>query len=159
MSRHDFKHHSLLVLVVDDFADTVESEAELLCMLGHKVRVALCGEEALRCVAMERPDVVLLDIRMPGLDGFVVAQSIRELCAGGGKQPLIVAVTGCGTEADRLPSAESGFDLHLVKPVDPAMLTGLLERFRRLLAPPIPAAELDAEEPPDCRQCVVSGWA
>jgi CheY-like chemotaxis protein len=143
MSRHDPIRHPLSVLVVDDFVDTAETEVELLALQGHAVRVALSGQDALRCVDEERPDVVLLDIRMPGLNGYDVARLIRERCAGQGKQLIIVAVTGCGSEADRVHAAESGFDLHLVKPVDPALLIGLLDRFRRLLAPPTLAAELD----------------
>jgi CheY-like chemotaxis protein len=130
-----------MVLVVDDSVDAADSLAELLRHYGHTVRVAHNGESALRNVAAEVPDVVFLDILMPGPDGCAVAQHIRAYCAGG-KQPLIVAVTGCGTEADRLRSAGAGFDLHLVKPVDPAVLVGLTERFRRLLAPAIPVDEL-----------------
>ncbi len=151
MSQPDHSRHPLSILVVDDFADTAESEVDLLATQGHAVRVALDGEDALRCVAEQRPDVILLDIRMPKLDGLAVARLIRERCAGSGKQPIIVAVTGCSSELDRQRSAEAGFDLHLVKPVDPALLIGVLERFRRLLAPPTPAAELDPppEEPPD----------
>ncbi len=151
MPTPDQPRHVLAVLVVDDSLDTAESEADLLAFQGHAVRVALDGEEALRCVDAQAPDVVLLDIRLPGLDGYAVAQRIRERCAAIGKRPFIVAVTGCGNEVDRLRSAEAGFDLHLVKPVDPALLIGVLERFRRLLAPSIPAADLDqpTEEPPD----------
>src|SRR5688572_11374112 len=107
--------YPLSVLVVDDSADTAESEVDLLTLKGHRVRVALNGEEALRCVDAERPDVVLLDIRMPRLDGLSVARLIRDRCAGRGKQPIIVAVTGCGSDADRLHSADAGFDLHLLK--------------------------------------------
>ena len=116
------------------------------------MRVALNGEDALQCVDADRPDVVLLDIRMPGLDGLDVARLIRARCAGRGKQPILVAVTGCGTDGDRLLSAEAGFDLHLLKPVDPALLVGLMERFRRLLTPPTPASELDPPgDPPGDR--------
>jgi CheY-like chemotaxis protein len=138
-------------LVVDDSADTADSLAELLKFHGHNVRVAFDGAGALQCVGAEVPDVVFLDIRMPDLDGCEVAQQIRARCAGAGKQPLLVAVTGCGTEADRARSNAAGFDLHLVKPVEPGVLVGLTERFRRLLAPPIPAEELESppEEPPD----------
>jgi CheY-like chemotaxis protein len=145
--------HPLAVLVVDDSVDTAESEADLLAFQGHAVCVATNGEEALRCVEAQPPDVVLLDIRLPGMDGYAIAKAIRERCEAVGKRPLIVAVTGCGSEADRQHSAEAGFDLHLVKPVDPALLIGVLERYRRLLAPSIPAAELDSltEEPPDER--------
>src|SRR5262249_18746503 len=109
-------------------------------------------------VAAEVPDVVLLDLRMPGLNGCEVAKRIRARCAGSGKQPLLVAVTGCGTDADRIRTSESGFDLHMVKPVDPAVLVGVMERFRRLLAPTIPAAEvkLPPEEPPEARSNICS---
>jgi len=143
--------HALAVLVVDDYLDTAESESDLLTLQGHVVRLALSGEDALRCVDELVPDVVLLDIRLPGMDGHEIARLIRERCATRGKQPFIVAVTGCGNEADRQQSAEAGFDLHLVKPVDPALLVGVLERYRRFLAPSIPAAELEppVEEPPD----------
>jgi len=140
----------LAVLVVDDSLDTAESEADLLAFQGHAVRVALDGEEALCCVDAQAPDVVLLDIRLPGMDGHAVARRIRERCLAAGKRPFIVAVTGCGSEVDRLRSAEAGFDLHLVKPVDPALLIGVLERYRRLLAPSIPAADLgQLDDPPD----------
>src|SRR5262249_42116285 len=96
-------------------------------------------------------DVVLLDILMPGKDGCEVAKLIRARCTSSGKQPLLVAITGYSAEADRLRSSEAGFDLHMIKPVDPAVLVGLMERFRRLLAPTTPAAEVKPppEEPPD----------
>jgi DNA-binding response OmpR family regulator len=147
------------VLVVDDSSDTADSLAELLNFHGHAVRVAFDGAGALRSVAAAVPDIVFLDIRLPDLDGCEVAERIRKLCAGGGKQPLLVAVTGCGTEADRLRSAGAGFDLHLVKPVAPGVLVGLTERFRRLLAPSIPADELDPpaeDEPPDRSSALAS---
>jgi CheY-like chemotaxis protein len=151
MPTSDQPRHVLAVLVVDDSLDTAESEADLLAYQGHAVRVALNGEDALRCVDAQAPDVVLLDIRLPGMDGYAVAHQIRERCEVLGKRPFIVAVTGCGSELDRQRSTEAGFDLHLVKPVDPALLVGVLERFRRLLAPSIPVADLDppTEEPPD----------
>jgi CheY-like chemotaxis protein len=135
--------YPLSVLVVDDSIDCAESLAELLRMYGHTARVAFDGEAALQSVADDPPDVVFLDILMPpGPDGCEVARRVRVQCAGRGKQPLLIAVTGCGTDADRLRSAGAGFDLHLVKPVDPAALVGMTERFRRLLAPPIPVGEL-----------------
>ena len=146
MSRRDLTHappySPLSILVVDDYPDAAETQAELLGLMGHVTRVAFGGADALRCAELERFDVVLLDLRMPGTDGFAVARAIRARCAGAGPQPLIVAVTGCGTEKDRLRSAEAGFDLHLVKPVDPAVLAGVLEGFRRVPAPPAPAVEI-----------------
>ncbi|AMV23327.1 Gliding motility regulatory protein [Gemmata sp. SH-PL17] len=150
MSSHPFTQYPLLVLVVDDDIDTVESQADLLSLQGHTVRTARNGEEALTCAETERPDVVLLDIRMPGQNGCDVARAIRKNCAGK-RQPIIIAVTGCSSEDDLRRSEGAGFDLHLVKPVEPAILVGVLERIRRLLTPPIPAAELDhpSEDPPD----------
>ncbi len=146
MSRTEPTQHPLTVLVVDDSSDTADSLAELLRLAGHAVTVAFSGEVALESVAAEVPDVVFLDIRMPGLDGFQVGQLIRQRCSGG-KQPFLIAVTGCGTELDRLRSADAGFDLHLLKPVDPGVLLGMMARFRQFLAPPIPAKEL--ESPPE----------
>lgn len=142
--------HPLAVLIADDSLDTADSLAELLRLHGHAVRVAFDGDAALMSAVADTPDVVFLDILMPGPDGCEVARRIRAHCAGRNKQPLLIAVTGCGTEADRFRSAGAGFDLHLVKPVDPALLIGMMERFRRLLAPSIPARELEPpEEPPD----------
>jgi two-component system CheB/CheR fusion protein len=106
---------SLRVLVVDDNDDTVTSLALLLNESGHDVRTARDGPSALEAVLEYRPDVALLDIGLPGLDGFDVAKRIRQ-------QPILrnvvlVAMTGYGTESDRQRSRESGFDHYLVKPV------------------------------------------
>ena len=125
MSTPDQTPHPLAVLVVDDSSDTVESVAELLAIQGHAVSVALDGASALERVAAQPPDVVLLDIKMPGMDGCEVARLICERCNG--KRPFLVAVTGCGSDTDRLRSAAVGFDLHLVKPVDPGKLTAAIE--------------------------------
>jgi CheY-like chemotaxis protein len=151
MSTPNRVPHPLAVLVVDDSADTVDSLAELLSLYGHRVCVAFDGEQALQRVGVEVPDVVLLDIRMPGLDGCEVAKLIRARGTSAGKQPLLIAITGCGTDDDRFRTSAAGFDLHMVKPVDPAVLVGVMERFRRLLAPTTPAAEIEphAEDPPD----------
>jgi CheY-like chemotaxis protein len=150
MSAPDRTPHPLVALVVDDSPDTADSLAELLQIHGHAVKVALSGECALQVVAQDVPDVVFLDIRMPGMDGFRAAELIRRHCAGG-KQPLLIAVTGCGSEEDHVRSTGAGFDLHLVKPVDPAVLVGMMERFRQVMAPTIPVEELELppEEPPN----------
>src|SRR5262249_39822359 len=127
----------LSVLVVDDDPDTARSTADLLALAGHAARVALGGEEALRAAAAAPPDVVLLDLLMPGLDGCGLA---ARLAAGSaGKPPLVVAVTGCDTAADRTRAAACGVHLYLVKPVDPAILVGMMRRFREAL-PPVPPA-------------------
>ena len=124
---------------MDDVPDAADSLALLLALHGYSVRVARCGEDALRMAAADPPDAVLLDVRMPGLDGYEVARELRERAIG--KRPFLVAVTGCATDGDRRRSAEAGIDLHLTKPADPAIVVGLLWRFARVLAPTIPADE------------------
>ena len=105
------------VLIVDDNVDAALSLSLLLTSLGHESRVVHDGASALKMAAEFRPDTVLLDIGMPDLDGYEVA---RRLSALKKEHPLrIIAVTGWGHEADRAKSREAGFDLHLVKPVDP----------------------------------------
>jgi CheY-like chemotaxis protein len=123
----------LSVLIVDDSRDTAETTAELLALSGCNVRVALSGDDGLLIAKSEYPDVVLLDLRMPRTDGYEVA---RQLLANDkGKPPILVAVTGCSTEADREQTTKAGFHLHLVKPVDPGLLIGLIRRIQRTLAP------------------------
>ncbi len=120
---------ALSVLVVDGYEDAAQSTAELLALCGHAVRVAGCGADALREAAAEMPDVVLLDIGLPDIDGWQVAERMRRQATG--KQPVVVAVTGYGAEADRQQSADAGIDLHIIKPADPVALTDLLARVRR----------------------------
>jgi CheY-like chemotaxis protein len=103
------------VLIVDDNEDAAESLNILLESFELDVRVAHSGPEALAIFAAFQPAFVLLDIGMPGMDGYEVARAIRS---GVGPQPVIVAVTGWGQEADRQRAREAGFDHHLVKPVD-----------------------------------------
>jgi PAS domain S-box-containing protein len=110
------------ILVVDDDADGADTLALLLEKIGHQVTVARSGPEALRVADQLRPDVVILDIGLPGMDGFQVAQMIR------GRNELasvrLIALTGYGQGEDREKSKLAGFDAHLVKPVE---LTTLLE--------------------------------
>jgi PAS domain S-box-containing protein len=104
------------VLVVDDNVDAATTLEMLLKSLGHETCVVHDGVAALERVATFRPDIVLLDIGMPGLDGYEVARRLQTLKKD---RPFrIVAVTGWGQQADRAKSKEAGFDLHLVKPVD-----------------------------------------
>ena len=123
----------LKVLVVDDDQDTAASLATLLRLYGHDVEVTVDGPSAFRAVQASPPDVVLLDIGLPKMDGWLVAKQIRE--HGAMKRPFLVAISGYGTEADRVRSQEAGMDLHLVKPVDPAELLKLLMRFQRVVTP------------------------
>jgi CheY-like chemotaxis protein len=118
----------LSVLVVDDCPDAADSTAELLRLEGHAVRVVYSGEGALALARADPPDVVLLDIRMPGVDGWEVARRLRQTAAGRG--PVVIAVSGLGSEADRERSAGAGIEAHLVKPVEP----GYLVRFLRCIA-------------------------
>ncbi|HEY3566443.1 MAG TPA: PAS domain S-box protein [Thermoanaerobaculia bacterium] len=112
------------VLVVDDNGDAAESLETLLQLWGHQARSALDGKEALIQVAAFEPEIILLDIGLPGMDGYEVARQIRALPAG--RSSLIVAVTGYGRSSDRLQSQEAGFDHHLVKPVQPEVLQELI---------------------------------
>jgi CheY-like chemotaxis protein len=115
---------SLRVLVVDDSKEAAQSLAFVLGRWGYEARVAYGGEEALEEAAARRPDVVLLDIGMPSMDGYEVARRLRE--AQGGGKLVLVAVTGYGQEEDRRRAREAGFDYHMVKPVDPVDLRALL---------------------------------
>jgi two-component system, OmpR family, response regulator len=127
----------LSVLVVEDLDDTAQSTVELLALCGYRVRIARCGADALAAATEDTPDVVLLDIGLPDMDGWEVAGRMRDRAVG--KQPVVGAVTGYGTESDRWRSADAGIDLHLVKPADPAALMTLLSRVREaLLARPAP---------------------
>lgn len=122
----------LSVLIVDDAADTADSLAEFLNLRGYGTRSAHSGEAALVAVAASSPDVVLLDIGMPGMDGCELARRVRA--ASGRKRPFLVAVSGNARDEDRTRSAEAGIDLHLAKPADPALLVGVLERFRQAIS-------------------------
>jgi two-component system CheB/CheR fusion protein len=108
------------VLVVDDNVDSAELIAALITRWGHHTEQAHDGPGALKIALDFRPDVVLLDIGLPGMDGYEVARRLRATSAA--PQPRIIAVTGYGREGDRLKSATAGFDAHLVKPVDFAAL-------------------------------------
>ena len=112
------------VLVVDDNVDSADSIAMLLQVSGHDVRVAYSGPDALERAAEYQPDIVLLDIGLPGMDGYEVARRLRAHTQL--EKVKLIAVTGYGQDADRLQSQEAGFDYHLVKPVDAQKLQDLL---------------------------------
>jgi PAS domain S-box-containing protein len=114
------------ILVVDDNVDAATTLDVLLRSLGHDTRVAHDGMTALDIAREFRPEVILLDIGMPGLDGYEVARRLRAM--NHGQTFRIVAISGWGQEADRTRSKEAGFDLHLVKPVDPGVLVSVLEQ-------------------------------
>jgi DNA-binding response OmpR family regulator len=120
----------LRVLVVEDDADTASTYRTLLQLQGMTVRTAPDGPSALATAKDFGPDVVLLDIGLPGGSGWQLALRLQ---AAEEKPPFLIAVTGFGREADRRRSERVGIDLHLVKPVDPERLVGLLERFEKLV--------------------------
>jgi len=119
------------VLVVEDHEETAASMAKLLQLCGHEVRVAPDGHAALRAAQDHLPDVVLLDIALPGMDGYEVARWIGKQPAD--KKSLLIAITGLAQDEDRRSSAEAGIDLHLVKPVDLDQLKTLLCRFQAII--------------------------
>jgi CheY-like chemotaxis protein len=116
------------VLVVDDNRDGAESMAEMLRLLGSEVKTAHDGVEAAEASEVFRPEVILMDVGMPRLDGLGATRLIRAQPWGGGI--TIVALTGWGREADRRLSKEAGCDGHLVKPVSLAALEKLLNELR-----------------------------
>src|SRR6185312_5907430 len=114
------------VLIADDNRDAAESLAVLLRMDGHDVTIAYDGPQALAMLAQTRPEVALLDIGMPGLNGYEVARRVRHL----GSAVTLIAVTGWGQDRDKAQAREAGFDHHFTKPVDPARLSELLREGR-----------------------------
>jgi CheY-like chemotaxis protein len=112
------------LLVVDDNQDAGNSLAMLLRLQGHEVRVAYSGVAALEMTQDYRPDVVILDIGMPGMDGYEVARRLRQ--RPGLEKVVLAALTGWGQQQDRRRTAEAGFNHHLVKPPDPKALEELL---------------------------------
>ena len=113
------------ILVVDDNHDSALSLAMMLSIMGHDTRTAHDGESAVASAEMFLPDVVLLDIGLPKLNGYEVAQRIRG--TSWGASMFLIAVTGWGQDEDRQRSSEVGLNLHMVKPVEPSALEKLLE--------------------------------
>ncbi len=124
MSRGD--EPSATVLVVDDDPDIARLIEINLRLEGFDVRVAHDGEQAEQSIDEETPDLVLLDIGLPGMDGYEVARQLRVMTQFSGT--LIVALTGWGQEADVERSREAGFDHHLVKPASPEAILELLTK-------------------------------
>jgi CheY-like chemotaxis protein len=117
------------ILVVDDNVDTAEVLGELLQIWGHEVHLAQDGRSALEAAGQLRPDAVLLDLGLPGMDGCEVARALRrrpELA-----QIVLVALTGYGGQEDLLRAQEAGFDRYWTKPVDLAGLRAFLAGFER----------------------------
>ncbi len=114
------------ILVVDDNADAAHAMATMLGLAGHEVDVAFDGEQAVRLAQRIRPEVILMDLGMPGMNGYAAARQIRQ--REWGRDVLLIAVTGWGQQADRMASERAGFDHHLVKPVDFETVQSLIAR-------------------------------
>jgi PAS domain S-box-containing protein len=121
----------LSVLIVDDSVDAAESLRMLLGMSGHQVEMAHDGKLGIKMADEKKPDVMIVDIGLPGLNGYQVAERVRETPHL--KGVVLVAVTGYGQEEDRRRSADAGFDYHLVKPVDPQKMEQLLALIGKLM--------------------------
>lgn len=119
---------ALRVLVVDDNEDAAEMLSAALAVLGCDTRVAHDGAEATRIADEYEPQVALLDIGLPVMDGYELAGRLRG--APRGKQMRLVAVTGYGQDSDRLRATQAGFDAHLVKPVQLQVVADLIDSYR-----------------------------
>lgn len=121
------------MLVVDDNVDAAQTMALLQQLRGHQTRCVHTGPAAIALAAEFQPEVVLLDIGLPGMDGYEVARKLRAM--PGMEAAFVVAMTGYGSEEDIRHAKEAGFDRHLVKPADLEVLRGWLEVLDQPLKP------------------------
>jgi signal transduction histidine kinase/response regulator RpfG family c-di-GMP phosphodiesterase len=126
--RHDLAA-GCRILVADDNSDAAESMGLMLRMMGNEVRTVHDGAQALEEAAEFRPDLVLLDIGMPRMDGYEAARHIREQAWG--RDMVLIALTGWGQDEDKRRAAEAGFDRHFTKPIQPADVVGLIAAYRK----------------------------
>ncbi len=113
------------ILVVDDVHDVADATAELLALHGHHVRTAYDGRQAVSCASRERPDVVILDLNMPVLDGFGAARAIRDMYPS--PPPLLIALSALTHLSSDSKLRDCGFDRFLTKPADVEELSALIE--------------------------------
>jgi CheY-like chemotaxis protein len=111
------------ILIIDDNRDAAETMARLLEVFGHDVRIAFDGDQAMEIARRQRPDYVLLDLGLPGMDGYEIARRLRRELT---EPTVIIAVTGYGQEEDRRRCREAGIDHHRLKPIDLTDLLSLL---------------------------------
>jgi DNA-binding response OmpR family regulator len=123
---------SLRILIIDDNRSVVESLKMLLDLNGNTTHTAYDGLEGLEIAERVRPEIILLDIGLPRIDGWETCRRIRQ--QSWGNQVMVYALTALGQDDDRLKSQQAGFDMHFVKPVDPELLLTVLEATR--LHPP-----------------------
>lgn len=131
------------VVVADDGRDSADSMAMLLTVMGHDVRVAYDGQEAIDVAETFRPHVMILDVGMPKLDGYEAARRVRE--QSWGREVLLVAMTGWGREDDHRRSEESGFDRHFTKPADMSEIQQVLAAFEGAAPSPGPRSPGNGE--------------
>jgi DNA-binding response OmpR family regulator len=117
------------ILIVEDEPDTADSLSTLLGLAGFDVQIAGDGHTGLSTAQTKSPDVVLLDIGLPGMDGWKVARQLRQ--AHFALRPTIIVVSGYGQAEDRKQSHEAGVNFHFVKPLDPDLLLRLLDQLRQ----------------------------
>src|SRR5262249_14637266 len=118
------------ILIADDNKDVASSLEVMLKIMGHEVRTANYGTEAVEIAREFHPDLILLDIGMPGLNGYDACTRIREQRWSRMHKMIIVALTGWGQEETRQKSEMAGFDHYFVKPIDPSALKGLLKKLQ-----------------------------
>jgi len=116
------------VLIVDDNRDAADMLLGLFRSHGYMAATAYNGEDGIREAARFGPDVIVMDLAMPGLDGYEAARRIRQ--SPGGKSVLLIALTGWGQEGTRRKALEAGFDFHAVKPVDIDVLKNYITQSR-----------------------------
>lgn len=119
--------HPLRVLVIEDNRDAAETLGDLLTLFGHAVELAHTGSDGIETARRFLPQVILCDIGLPEMDGYAVACELRRDPATAACH--LVALTGYGRDSDRQRAEDAGFDLHLVKPVEPLQLENLLQRW------------------------------
>jgi PAS domain S-box-containing protein len=125
---HEDSSGGLRVLVVDDNRDSADSATDVLRLLGNQVECAYDGESGVSVARRLKPHIILLDLAMPGMDGFEARRRLRD--AEGGTSPFLVAMTGFGNEEDKRRTRAAGFDAHLTKPVELDALVALLNEAR-----------------------------
>jgi len=138
-SAHD--SGKMRVLIVDDCRDSADTLYMLTQLWGHDSMAVYDGSAALELFETVRPDVMLVDIGMPGMDGNRIA---REVARFGGPRPTLVAVSGFGDRAHRRAAAEAGFDHYLIKPIEPRVLEQFLHVICASRRPALPAPALTA---------------
>nr|WP_309246854.1 PAS domain S-box protein [Ramlibacter montanisoli] len=137
---HEDSSGGLRVLVVDDNRDSADSATDVLRLLGNQVECAYDGESGVSVARRMKPHIILLDLAMPGMDGFEARRRLRD--AEGGTSPFLVAMTGFGNEEDKRRTRAAGFDAHLTKPVELDALVALLNEARARAGKP-PSEPLD----------------